>query len=214
MAPPPEDPSRDQANRPDPSELAETIADAPAIRRKAGKPSSLPAPKKEPDPALDDTAVDTDADDDSDDSAAEVDMEGIYDRPEAVAAADMASLHRYDPEAGRSSVAVKVRAVTEAVKNSVATPFGKLIVTLPVLLVGTGLTIAAINIQDTPFIVAASVVMPIALLLVYWRYQIWLGHKRYMYRLLESLGEDMSDYDPRKVFRRAGTKSMKRGRGR
>jgi hypothetical protein len=208
MAPPPEDPSRNQAKGPDPSELAETIADAPAIKRRA---SSKPS-QKEPDPALDDTAVDADADDDSNDSAAEVDMEGIYDRPEAVAAADVASLYRYDPEAGRTSVAVKVRAVTEAVKNSVATPFGKLIITLPVLLIGTSLTIAAINIQDTPFIVAAAVVMPIALLLVYWRYQIWLGHKRYMYRLLESLGEDMSDYDPRKVFRRAGTKSMKKNR--
>ena len=43
--------------------------------------------------------------------------------------------------------------------------------------------------------------------MVYWRYQVWLGHKRYMYRLLESLGEDVSDFDPRKVYRKAKSKA-------
>lgn len=208
MAPPP-----DGRKSPplDPDDLAETLAEAPAIR-----PTAQPA-----DPALQDTAADLGVDlnlvpdypDLPPPPGLDVDLNHIYDRPEALSAADVASLSRYDPEADRTSVSVKVRAVTEAVRNSVTTPFGKLILTFPVVLLAIALTIVAFTHQEWPFIAAAAVVMPVALLLAYWRYQAWLGHKRYMYRLLESLGEDVSDFDPHKIYRKVG-KSMSQKRPR
>jgi hypothetical protein len=182
----------------DPDLMAETIADAPALRPKANKP-------KAPDPALDDTAIE------DLEIAGErpgpkpvfaQDIDDIYDKPEA--AYDTASLSRFDPERGKQNVAIKIRAVTEAVRNTVTTPFGKLLLAIIFGLAGVTLTIAAITLRDTPYIVAAIIVAPIGFLLVYWRYQAWLGHKRYMYRLLETLGEDVSDFDPRRVYRRAG----------
>jgi type IV secretory pathway VirB2 component (pilin) len=160
---------------------------------------------------MEETAADMDAPAAAPDEA-DVDLNRIYDRPEAVAAADAASLARYDPEAGRTSVAVKVRAVTQAVRNTVATPFGKLVVTLPIILLGISLTIAAVTIQDLPYIIAAVLVMPVSLFLTYWRYQVWLGHKRYLYRLLETLGEDVSDFDPHRMYRKAGKRMAKRKR--
>ena len=109
------------------------------------------------------------------------------------------------------NVAVKIRVVTEAVRNTIDTPFGKLLLSIIFGLAGVGATIAAITLQDTPWVVAACILMPVGLLLVYWRYQAWLGHKRYMYRLLETLGEDVGDFDPRHKYRKTGTKAVKKG---
>lgn len=225
MATPDNGTSRSKA---DPKEMAETMADAPALR-----PKGRPTPQAKPevradaapirpiaadasDSAMDETAADVEVDEagESGEAAADedVDLNRIYDRPEVAAAADAASLYRFDPEAGRTSVAVKVKVVTQALRNSVSTPFGKLVVVLPVLLLGISLTIAAINLRDMPWIVAAGLVMPVSLALVYWRYQVWLGHKRYMYRLLETLGEDVSDFDPHKIYRKAGSRAVKRRR--
>jgi hypothetical protein len=144
---------------------------------------------------LDDTVSELEAVTPSDD---EVQLEGIWDRPQTVLDA---SLNRYDPEAGRTNVAVKIKAVSEAVKNTFRTPFGRLLFAVPVLLTGIALSIAAATLQTWPWIAPAAVVMPAGLVLAYHRYQEWLGSKRYMYRLLESLGEDVTDFDPRKVSR-------------
>ncbi len=195
-------PQRPDKDKPvDPSLMAETLADAPAIR-----PESKP---KAADPALDDTAVDYEplVHDPKPRPVAntEVALDEVFDKPDA--AADTASLTRFDPERGKQNVAIKIRAVTDAVRNTITTPFGKLILSIVVALAGTTLTIAAITLKDTPYIVAAIIVAPVGALLVYWRYQAWLGHKRYMYRLLESLGEDVSDFDPRRMYRRANTTS-------
>lgn len=138
----------------------------------------------------------------------DVELDTVFDRPDS--GMETASLSRFDPEAGRTAVAVKIRAVTEAVVNSVATPFGKLIVAILFGLVGLALAIAAVTLKDTPYIVAACIVTPIALLLIYRQYQIWLGHKRYMYRLLETLGEDVSEFDPHKMYRRVKAGRKKR----
>lgn len=133
---------------------------------------------------------------------ADVALDEILDRVEA--SSDTSSLTRYDPEAGHTNVSVKIRAATEAIRNSVSTPFGKLLTAIVVGLAGLSLAIAAITLQTTPWIVAAAIVAPVGGLLVYWRYQAWLGHKRYMYRLLETLGEDVTDFDPRKMYRKIG----------
>ena len=190
---------RDQEKPVDPSLLAETMADAPAIRFPASKPAA-------PDPALDDTAADLEIAGERPGPRPIVpeDVDDLFDKPDPTA--DAASLTRFDPERGKQNVAIKIRAVTEAVRNSVTTPFGKLVIAILFALAGVALTIAAFTLKDTPYVIAAIIITPVGGLLVYWRYQAWLGHKRYMYRLLESLGEDVSEFDPRKVYRRTGSK--------
>jgi hypothetical protein len=136
-------------------------------------------------------------------NVADVALDEILDRVEA--SSDTSSLTRYDPEAGHTNVSVKIRAATEAIRNSVNTPFGKLMSASVIGLAGLSLAIAAFTLQTMPWIIAAAVVAPVGGLLVYWRYQAWLGHKRYMYRLLETLGEDVTDFDPRKVYRKIGS---------
>ena len=189
----------------DPSLLAETIADAPGIdpdrAMKAARAKARNSPR---DLSLDQTVYDYEAARRS----SEVELDKILDKPDSTA--DAASMSRFDPEAGKTNVAVKIRAVTEAVKNSFDTPFGKLLLSVVFGMAGVGTTIAAITLQDTPWVVAACILMPVGLLLVYWRYQAWLGHKRYMYRLLETLGEDVTDFDPRHKYRRTGAKAVKK----
>jgi hypothetical protein len=126
-------------------------------------------------------------------------LEEIFDRPEQLIVGTAAE---YDPEAGRSNVAIKIQAVRQVVRSAAATPFGRLILAIPFGLAGMCLSIMAVTMQDLWVCIAAGVVMPVALILIYARYQAWLGHKRYMYRLLESLGEDVSGFDPRKTYRR------------
>ena len=131
----------------------------------------------------------------------DVQLDRILDRPQT--ALDP-SLYRYDPEAGRTNVAVKVKAVTEAVGNTLKTPFGKLLYTIPVFLAGVGLSIAAVTYQTWAWVGPAAFVMPLGAALAWWRYQAWLGSKRYMFRLLETLGEDVSDFEMHKRYRKAG----------
>ncbi|MEX2219639.1 MAG: hypothetical protein WD749_12870 [Phycisphaerales bacterium] len=194
---PPSPPRRPPARRakpepdraPEPELLGETVADAPALIGGRRKPRG----------------------------GDDVDLNRIFDR---LGIAEETPLDRYDPEAGRTNVAVKISAATEAVaaavkgvaSSAITTPFGRLVLSIFVCLAGVALTIAAVTIQDTWMIVGASVVGPIGLIVVYWRYQAWLGHKRYMYRLLESLGEDVSDFDPAKRYRRTRTTAVKKGR--
>jgi hypothetical protein len=149
----------------------------------------------------------------------DVDLSRIFDR---LTGGEQEPVARYDPEAGRTNVAVKISAATEAMAQAVKgvassaiyTPFGRLILSTVIALAGISLAIAAVTIQDTWMIVAAALVCPLGLFLVYSRYQAWLGHKRYMYRLLETLGEDVSEFDPGKRFRRIQATAIKKGRRR
>jgi hypothetical protein len=158
---------------------------------------------------LDDTVADLPAAD-PEAAAGDADLLSILDRPDSISAAADASLHRYDPEAGKTNVAIKVRAVSEAVRNTLKSPFGKLLVAIPMFLAGIGLAIAAITFQNWPWIVAAGIVLPLGGFLMYLRYQSWLGHKRYMYRLLETLGEDVSDFQPHKMYRSTKVRAGRR----
>ncbi|MFM9995433.1 MAG: hypothetical protein ACKVU4_06480 [Phycisphaerales bacterium] len=138
-----------------------------------------------------------------DDEVEDVDLDSVYDR---LGGKDDASLKRFDPEAGRTSITIKLRAV----RQSLSTPFGRLVMTFPVALAAITVTIFAVNRPEWPLLTAAGVLVPASLVLVYIRYQQWLGHKRYLYRLLETLGEDVSDFDPMRVDRRVKVKRLRR----
>jgi hypothetical protein len=185
--------------------MGETVSDNGSVPvRRRPKLDELVRAKQEPEDLqfgrdlLDETVSDLDAVEPSDD---EVQLDKILDRPQS--ATDV-SLTRYDPEAGRMDVAVKIKAATEAVKNTIKSPFGKLLLVVPIFLVGVWLAIEAVTYQTWAWIGPAAVVFPLGSVLVYIRYQAWLGSKRYMYRLLESLGEDVSDFDYRQQLRRVG----------
>lgn len=110
---------------------------------------------------------------------------------------EIVSLDEIDPEAGQLSVAQRVRLARVAAR----TPGGRLVTATPPLFVGIALGIFAVVHQTTPLIVAAGIVTPITLLWWILCYRSWLGHKRYGYRLLESLGEDVSDYSASEKYR-------------
>jgi hypothetical protein len=160
---------------------------------------------------LDDTVADLPAAD-PETAAGDVELLSIFDRPDAISAAADASLRRYDPEAGKTNVAVKVKAVSEAVRNTLKSPFGKLLIAIPMFLAGIALTIPAVTFQTWPWVAAAGIVLPVGAFLMYLRYQAWLGHKRYMYRLLESLGEDVSDFEPHQMYRKTKVRAAAKRR--
>jgi hypothetical protein len=147
----------------------------------------------------------------------DVDLDRIFDKG---AQGEENPAGRYDPEAGKGDVAVKISAATEAAVEAVksvatgaiSTPFGRLILSIFVAMAGIALVIAAVTIQEHWMIAGAAVVAPLGLLLVYWRYRAWLGHKRYIYRLLESLGEDVSDFSPDQAYRRTKVRPARRRR--
>jgi hypothetical protein len=141
--------------------------------------------------------------DESGESAADIDLTEVYDRPEKT---EDASLKRYDPEAGKMGLAVKIRAV----RQQVNTPFGRLVLALAVNLASACLVIYTIAFPIWPLIVAAAIVVPACGWLLWVRYQQWLGYKRYMYRLLETLGEDVSDWNMEQTYRAPKVKRAKR----
>src|SRR2546425_504866 len=99
----------------DPTLMAETLADAPAIRVPSASGSTDAGAS---DPALlDDTAADLDLGPAPKSTGHDADLNDIFDKPNPVA--DAASLTRFDPERGKTNVAIKIRAVTEAVRNTV-----------------------------------------------------------------------------------------------
>ncbi len=136
-------------------------------------------------------------------SAADIDLTEVYDRPEKT---EDASLKRYDPEAGKMGLAVKIRAV----RQQVNTPFGRLVLALVLNLVSACLVIYTVAFPIWPLIVAAAIVVPACGWLLWVRYQQWLGYKRYMYRLLETLGEDVSDWNMEQTYRAPRVRRAKR----
>lgn len=136
---------------------------------------------------------------DPDETVADVELEAVLDRPEAVPEALPGAV---DPEAGRMDAASPLQTARAAVR----TPFGRVLMAIPLALAGVALVIMAVTFQTWPYIAGAAVLAPAGLGLLYVRYQRWLGHKRYMFRLLESLGEDVSGFDVASSDRRVKTK--------
>lgn len=185
--------------------------------RHNGPAAQTPTPTNTPDPdALGETKVDLEAQAEDSaaggsaaagsaagDSALDIDLEQVYDRPQRT---DDASLKRFDPEAGKMGLAVKIRAV----RQQVNTPFGRLVLALVLNLASACLVIYTIAFPIWPLIVAAAIVVPACGWLLWVRYQQWLGYKRYMYRLLETLGEDVSDWNMEQTYRAPKVKRAKR----
>lgn len=171
-----------------------------------GPAQDQPSPRPRPGDPADHVALGTPPLlDDPDETVAEVEVEEILDRPAEPGDEPPGEL---DPEAGRGSVASKSVAIREAV----GTPFGRLLLALPLALAGIALAIMAATHQTWPYIAAAAVVAPVGMWLVHRRYQDWLGHRRYIYRLLETLGEDVSDFDPAQSVRPVKAKGQRRTR--
>ncbi|MCC6660570.1 MAG: hypothetical protein IT437_06755 [Phycisphaerales bacterium] len=124
-----------------------------------------------------------------------VDYRGSFDR---VHQRETGALDRFDPEAGKMGLGTRIQL---AVRASVRSPFGRFIVAILLGLVGVSLAIVALTFQTVPLYVAAGVLTPASLVYLYIRYQQWLGHKRYLFRLLETLGEDVSDFDINRRYR-------------
>ncbi len=137
------------------------------------------------------------------DSALDIDLDQVYDRPQRT---DDASLKRYDPEAGKMGLAVKIRAV----RQQVNTPFGRLVLALVLNLAAVCLAIYTFAFPVWPLIAASAIVVPACGWLLWARYQQWLGYKRYMYRLLETLGEDVSDWNMERTYRAPKVKRARR----
>ena len=192
--------------RPDPPTMAESTPDqrpedrASLLRRAAARPvpadelplDDAPQPWDE-EAALADTVGDELVEDRAPERPAPDDP--TYDN---LFGHEIVGLDRVDPEAGSMSVA---RLVKQRVKRAARTPGGQLVLSIPVGLLGIALAILAIVHQTTPLIVAAAVVAPPALAAWVVLYRRWLGHKRYAYRLLESLGEDVSGFTPDQMYR-------------
>lgn len=153
---------------------------------------------------LGETKVDLDAQDDGDE-APDVDLNEVYDRPPPQRTED-ASLRRFDPEAGKMGLGVRIRAV----RQRIDTPFGRFVIAFPLNLAALSLGIYTVAFPNWPLIVASALVIPACGWLLWWRYQQWLGHKRYMYRLLETLGEDVSDWNMDQTFRKPKVRRARR----
>src|SRR5690606_2622326 len=81
-----------------------------------------------------------------------VEVDEIFDRPDQV----VGSTAQYDPEAGRTNVAIKIQAVRQVVRSATSTPFGRLIIALPIGLAGVTLTIVALIMQTLYMTIAAA----------------------------------------------------------
>jgi hypothetical protein len=136
-------------------------------------------------------------------AAPDVDYRGAFDR---VHQRETGALDRFDPEAGRMGLGTRIQL---AVRASVRSPFGRFIVAIVLGLGGVSLAIVALTFHNVGLYVAAGVLTPVSLVYLYVRYQQWLGHKRYLFRLLETLGEDVSDFDMNRRYR-GGAKAKKR----
>lgn len=127
--------------------------------------------------------------------APEVDYRGAFDR---VHQRETGALGGFDPEAGKMGLGTRIQKVVRA---SVRSPFGRFIVAIVLGLGGVSLGIVALTFQTVPLFIAAGILTPASLVYLYLRYQQWLGHKRYIFRLLETLGEDVSDFDMNRRYR-------------
>lgn len=143
-------------------QLDATVADAPALR----SPARAPAP-----------------------ADAEVDLDRVYDRVSTPPTNVTIALN--DDEAGRSRVGGELKR-TQQVRAAVGSAFGRLLQALALTMLAASLAIFAAFDQRWIWIAPAAIALPLTLWLTTRRYHAWLGHRRYMYRLLDTLGEDVS----------------------
>ncbi|MEL7472176.1 MAG: hypothetical protein AAGK04_02580 [Planctomycetota bacterium] len=104
----------------------------------------------------------------------------------------------HDPEAEY----MNVRDIRSA-KQAVMSTGGQFVLGLVVGLAGIGLAIyavAQVSGNSTESLIMLGIAVVIAPISTWWahkKYKQWLQRKTYLYRLLESLGEDVSDLHPR-----------------
>lgn len=106
---------------------------------------------------------------------------------------DTARIDQIDPELHHVNVRKKLSRAQKTVNDK----FTQLIIAGVASLIGIALALLAITWQTQNIIIAASVVCPPAFFITWSRYNKWVARKNSMYRLLETLGEDVSDLDPR-----------------
>ncbi|MEM1329829.1 MAG: hypothetical protein AAGG07_04640 [Planctomycetota bacterium] len=106
-----------------------------------------------------------------------------------VGAHELTGLDKFDPEAGYSDYQKKV-----TLRKAVSTSFGQLIISGVLMLTGIALTIMAATVQTLPWIIAAAVVLPPAIVVFRKRYKRWVRNRTYLFRLCQSLGEDVSNW--------------------
>lgn len=177
---------------------AERVRRAERLAREAlGRRTSPPAPREIRDEAVEDPGA-TPAD-----GLAAINLDQVFDR----ASAGEGGLDRFDPEAGKMGLATRIH---RAVRARIGSHGGRLVIALLLALGGAALAILALEFRTWPLIAGAGVLTPLSLILLYVRYQQWLGHKRYMYRLLESLGEDVSEFDPDRIYRPVKVRTNRR----
>lgn len=180
----------------------EPVDRAEALRRAARRAD---APRE--DPLADTGALDETVADEPLVPEGDLDADPTFDN---LFAHDIVSLDQIDPEAGRMSVARRVRQVRKAA----STPEGQFVLAVPFALGGITLAIFALVYQTTPWIIAGAVVAPLTFYFTWSRFRHWLGHKRYTFRVLETLGEDVSDYTPHQMYRATKVKARAKRRRR
>lgn len=116
-----------------------------------------------------------------------------------------ADLFRLAPEGfdfGRTKQSLVVR---QHVRRVLHDSWVRFLISIPLAIVGLTFLLLALTIGSTFLIVGTVVLVPTTWWWCGLRYQRWLDHKRFGYRLLESLGEDVSDWDPypRRRYRHA-----------
>lgn len=181
-----------------PTDHEERVRRAERLAREALARRPNPAKLSSEDTADGDELGETPAD-----GLAAIDLERVFDRASTLEG----RLDRFDPEAGKMGLATRIH---RAVRARMGSHGGRLVIALFLALGGASLVILALEFQTWALIVAASLGAPLTLILLYVRYQQWLGHKRYMYRLLESLGEDVSEFDPGKIYRPVKVRTRRR----
>jgi len=106
---------------------------------------------------------------------------------------DAARIDEIDPELHHHSVRKKRRRA----KKVVETKFTQMIVAGVASLVGIAFALLAMTWQSQNIIIAACIICPPAFWITWVRYQKWVASKNAMFRLLQTLGEDVSGIDPR-----------------
>ena len=151
------------------------------------------------DPGLADTVADLDA-------IAEDDTMGdqiVFERPPEPAPPqspfvpigehEIAGLDLIDPEWGQYDVSRRITSIRKAVETS----FAQMLVAGVMALAALAIALLAATWQTNELIGLAAVTCPPTFYFTYKRWRRWLAHRRFMFRLLETLGEDTTGIDPR-----------------
>lgn len=109
------------------------------------------------------------------------------------AADDYGKASNLDPELDHVNTRRITHAKVATVRRAVVSTGGQFILGLVAAIVGLGLAVYAAAEQSLPLLIAAGLIAPPCTYYGYRKYRQWLQNKRYLVRLLESLGEDVSN---------------------